>query len=74
LGLFDILSTRLPFAIWSIRISDLPGPATPIGFVFSPARVFGPQTAQIGFVWRSADMGGPPPASAIALAQIIDNP
>jgi hypothetical protein len=43
--------------------------------LFSPAtRVFGRKTPEIGFVWRIEGRDGPPPATAIALPQIINNP
>jgi hypothetical protein len=45
-----------------------------IGFVFTPTRVFGPKTRQIGFVWRTGGSERQHPAIAIALPQIINNP
>jgi hypothetical protein len=42
-----------------------------IGFVFEHAPIPGPKTRKIGFVWRSIPASGPPPASTVALPQII---
>jgi hypothetical protein len=61
---------------FELRISDLPGLARPIGFVFWPTRVFGPKTPGIGFVWRAvhtvdAYLASPTPAPVIEVARDV---
>jgi hypothetical protein len=46
----------------------------PIGFVFHATLIFGPKTAEIGFVWRIGPRDVASPGPVIALPQIINDP